>query len=251
MLAETSRGFVDTPASRVIRKAVAIAREEREATLVVGPPGVGKTMTLQRIAGEDRRARLMTATPAASRLRGFLTTVADVFSIHTARDSSLEIQRTLEYALQEPAAEGATLIIDEAQTLELEALKTAFYLSEAVRLPIAFVGNPAVLKRRRSEAAAFDQISDRLFYRETIEITAEDVQAFGVEFNLEGREAYALLVRFGLATSLRQVAALLRSARVRAGACGSILFPHLADALRLLRGMDVATSFIEPKEAGR
>jgi hypothetical protein len=119
-------------------------------------------------------------------------------------------------------------------------MRSILELAENAKLPLTFIGNPAVLKRRRSEAAAFDQIEDRIIYKRTIEVTAADIEAFGVEYNLEGRDAYAALVRYGEATSLRQVAALLVRARLCAGPKGSLTLKHLTEAVGLMQGAEAA-----------
>jgi hypothetical protein len=191
---------------------------------------------------------MLTVMAATSRLKGFLSMVGDAFLINTMGESATEIHRTLEYALCGAAESGFALIVDEVQTLELDALRTLLHLCENARLPLTLACNPAVLKRRRSEAAAFDQISDRLVYRETITVTKEAVQLFGTAFNVEGMDAYEALVRFGLATSLRQVDALLRKAwQCAGGGSAAIRLPHLADALQLLRGADDARKFTAPR----
>lgn len=212
--ADGGERFIDTPTSRIVRSAVEFVRDRRGRALVVGAPGVGKTFTLMDIVRHDDRARLITATPANSKLKSFLGMVANVFHIHTSREHSADIEQTLWWELRRNfAPEGYYLIIDEAQTLELDTFRTAQHL--------------------------FEQLADRLFYHVTVAgHTREDIIAFDVDYNVEGKDAHDLLVRFGLETSLRQVSVLLQEARHVAGPSGSIRLPHLNEALIFLRGPD-------------
>lgn len=243
--------FINTHTSRLIRDGVAHSIDRKSTVLIVGPPGIGKTATLLHIVEQEpTRARMIVVTPATKGVKAFLISVANAFNIMTVREQTHDIQQILCDRLW--GLDHAYLIIDEAQNLDLDAFRTALYLHEETKLPITFVGNPTTLRRVNSKAAAFEQISDRLYHRvELAGVIREDAIAFGVHHNVEGADAYDFLVRFGLKTSLRQLDGLLWEARSRAGARGSIAIGHLVDALGDLRGPEIARDFLTQTKEGR
>jgi hypothetical protein len=134
-------------------------------------------------------------------------------------------------------------MVDEAQNLDLEALRTLLFLNDEFRLPVIIAGNHQVLKQRRTKTSPFETTNGRLFYRVALDdVTREDVVAFAVEYDVVGKDAQELLVRFGVASSLREVAAVLDEARALAGARKPIHLTELHDAISFLRGPEAIRS---------
>lgn len=180
------RRFIETPTSRLIRGLLERSRERPEPCLIVGVPGIGKTATIEDIAASDPFARIVTPTPATARNKPFLQDVAGAFHYSTWRKSTPELQSLLWEGLPARAEEGQYLIIDEAQTLDLDASRSALHPWERARLPEAFVGNPAVLKRTRVADPAFKQFADRLHNQLVIPgPTEKDVDSFGIHYNVD------------------------------------------------------------------
>lgn len=241
--------FVDTHTARMMKAGIDHVLEVGSNLLIVGPPGIGKTATLNHIVQQDGSARLVTVAPANKGMKALLIAIAKVFGVHTGREQTHDIQEIVcDRLCYFP---DNLLLIDEAQNLELDAFRTALYLHEETGLPIVFVGNPTTLKRVYSKHAAFEQISDRLYRRIVLEgVTREDAIAFGVRHNVEGMAAYEYLVRFALKSSIRQLEGMLQEARLQAGPKGSLCLDDLATALSRIRGPEIAQELLTatPKE---
>src|SRR4051794_26457353 len=88
--------FVDTPTSRELRGGVEWVVSRFLCGLIVGPPGIGKTVTLQRIAAEhETRAKLFVASPATSTVRASLIAIAELFGVDWSRRKAAEVESNL------------------------------------------------------------------------------------------------------------------------------------------------------------
>lgn len=228
--------FVATPNAVRIRQEVEWATLARVNILISGPAGTGKTAALTEITRNDMKAALLTITPAQKSMRGTLTLVASAFEWHFNRQHVWQIDGILMDLLPDAAKAGHYLIVDEAQLLHFEAQRQLLAYSDAFGLPIIFAGNDYVLKKTRANAVAYDQIESRITKHIRIKgITAGDIDAFCVEFNVEGIDAYELMRRFGTGRNCRDVVNLLEEA-VRLAGADRIRLPIIREALHCLHG---------------
>ena len=236
-------GYIDTPTSRIIRARI---EQADRPELIKGPPGIGKSATIEHIVATNPHFRFVRITPSRASLKAFFECVGDAFMIRVVARSLKECEDSLWHGLLRRP--DCRLIIDEAQNLNLDAMRSALALFDERQIPVIAVGNSAVLKRtQRRLYAAFDQLADRFGPPlEFTGITRDDVIAFGIAHDVEGKDAYDVLTRYGLeAQSFRQLVRLLEPARELAGSGRPIRFQHLKDALGLLCGPTAARRLIK------
>ncbi|MCP5074143.1 MAG: ATP-binding protein [Rhodobacteraceae bacterium] len=242
---------VDCPTGKLIYSTIREAVDRGECLTIIGPPGCGKSMAVKFAVSIDCNLRYVTATPASAGMKAFLWQVHGAFGVDSMRHSISGLQDNLWVALREIRREASVaLIVDEAQNLDLKTLRTALFLHDEAGLLVILVGNSSVLKKTKTKDAAFDQLADRQGEPLRIPgITRGDIEAFGVLHNVEGVDAYALLVRYGLEEqSFRGVMRLLKSARSLAGSAGSIRHSHLKSALARMLGPAASKRLIKPKD---
>lgn len=88
-------------------------------------------------------------------------------------------------------------------------------------LPLVLSGNAAAIKMTRANAAAFDEIADRVSQWGGLASSNDaDIPLIGMEHGVEGVEAYRMLVAYGSRGSIRTSVKLLDVARGLAGPGG-------------------------------
>ena len=242
--------FVMTATYRRIEAAYEAALSARlvEPVAIIGEPGVGKTTALAHIARSRSKVAFITITPANRRLKSMLMMLIDAFDILTDAFYTADLAGVLEHNLGDKAAFGWTLIVDEVQLLDAEAVFQLCKYCELFLLPLILAGNSHSLHRTRANASAIDQVRSRIGRWVTIDgVSTEDLREFAVDANVEGKEAHALVVAYGLKQSLREVARLLAEARDIAGESGSIRLPALHEALASILGPKRAGEFLKQK----
>jgi DNA transposition AAA+ family ATPase len=176
--------------------------------------------------------------------------IADAFGIfvHDRGRNSYDVYASITMGVQERAAAGKYLIVDEAQRLHLDTLREIFDLWEYYGLPIILCGNNEVAKKTRTGASTFDQISSRIGKEVSLTVLEpNDFVLLGVERNVEGKEAYDAIMQYGMKTSMREVAQLLDAARIAAGERGSIKFDHVRAAAEYSFGSKKARKLLSPE----
>jgi len=230
--------FVETPTARSMRQLAEWAILAGCVVLLSGPAGVGKTAALAEIARRDRRAALLTMTPAQRSMRGTLVGVAAAFEWQCSRQHIWDIDDVLKSLVPGAVEAGRYLVVDEAQLLHHDVQRQLLSYYDAFGLPIIFAGNDHALKKTRANAAAFDQIASRIAKHLRIKgITAGDIDAFGIEFNVEGKDAYEALRHFGAGRNCRDLMNLLEEAHRLAGT-ERIQLPIIREAVHCLHGPD-------------
>jgi hypothetical protein len=221
--------FVETPTARTIFQEVEFAVSTGNHCLITGRAGVGKTAALTELARRDRRAAYMTMLPAQASLRGVIRAAGAAFGHDCTRQHIYQIDEDFRYRVLPLIVEQERyLIVDEAQMLPLLAVRQLQAYADHAQLygmgsmPIVFAGNEFTLKRTRANAEGHDQIISRIGNGHRPlhikGISAGDVEAFCVEFAVEGMDAYAVMRDFGKGRNCRVVLSVLEEAQRLAGA---------------------------------
>ena len=101
------RRFVDTPTAQMVLGVVNTVANGRVNALITGPAGMGKTEVLKEAARRDKRAAMITATPAEKSLRAVLSLVLEVFDLSAFQDSDTALMAAaLRHELPNRAARG-------------------------------------------------------------------------------------------------------------------------------------------------
>jgi DNA transposition AAA+ family ATPase len=228
--------MVETQTANIIRERVAAAIRSADPIAILGPSGIGKTTVLAAIARGQAGARFVTVQPALNSMFNVLSMIADAFGAAVMKRYPGELADILSYHMPDAVERGDFLILDEVQTMPANVLRQVLTLNDLFRLPIILAGNEYALKRTRANAAAFDQIDSRTDKLHLSGSSEADVQAFCIDRNVEGCDAFELAARFGLQRSLRELVKMLDEARRFAGPTGSLRRGHIFDALSSLLG---------------
>ncbi len=242
--------FVRTSTVQLIEEAFATAIAARlvEPVAIVGEPGVGKTTALAEIARTRGSVAFITVTPTDRRLKATLAMVVDALRIPTDAFYAADLASALEYNLASYVDSGWSLIVDEVQLLDAEAVFQLCKYSELFRLPLILAGNSHSLKRTRANASAIEQVRSRIGRWLVIDgVSTDDLREFAIDANVEGKDAHELVIRYGRKQSLREVVRLLDAARGFAGEAGSIRLPALQEALASILGPKRAQEVYLPR----
>ncbi len=234
---ELKRRFVDIAASREVRKAMEIASDiPLYPVLISSKPGMGKTTALQHYSMENGRFYCEVG-QASKNTKGMLKMLIDAMGYSTGYQYIKDLTETAVERLSVKNFGHKMIIVDEVQTLELSAFRELLRLQEICGFSLVLSGNDKRLARTRIHDSALDQIVSRLGLR--VELgppTEEDCRNIGIDFNVEGKDTYEALRKFGRQTSVRDLVRLLTFAEQLRGASGSIQMHHLKTAFLTIYG---------------
>ena len=227
--------FIETSVSRRVRNIIDFAVEMVENSVIMGAPGVGKTMALNAYTSNEVRIAHLTITKVTARsMRELLSCLCRQLEISTWGTQSIyELERTLRhYQLGD-----WMIIIDEAQMLPLDHLRQLLSLSTTDKngqLRFVFCGNEEVLKQVNTESGALGQIARRMKFREDIRsIDDADSDVLTNSFGVEGLDAYNTMRAIGRRFHADGVVSVLRLAR-RYAQGETIKQRHILDVLDVL-----------------
>ena len=213
--------FIETSIFRAIDGAVTYARATKRAAAIIGPPGIGKTVALERIAATVGRATYVRISATQGTGKAAFRLLADAFDIARAgRESTDSLWRGLEDHFASIAywKTQEFLLVDEAQQLDLNVLKELVDLPSRFGFPVIVCGNADLLKRSRVDRGAYEQISSRCAKRLLLKAPLdEDLVSIAVDFDVYGADARAAAVAYGQNTSIRELVQLLEDARAFVG----------------------------------
>lgn len=242
--------FVHTTASRQIKDAIAAAIDLGYPTLITGEPGTGKTTALLYHTAQFTGVYCQVGY-ASRTVKGMYQMLLDAHGIAVDRAFLKELSELVYWQLK-PAFEaerGRLLIVDEVQTLDLSALRELLNIQETCRIPLVLSGNIERLARTKSHDSALEQINSRIGMRVRLgKPFPEDCRDLAIEFNVEGKDAYAAVEAYGARTSIRDLVKLLEVAERITGGVGSIKLGTLEHALLTLNGDQDALSLIVTEE---
>ena len=192
-----------------------LARRNSAAFAIVGEPGTGKTTALRAYCANDPKAHLFTASHPQRTVTAVLMEISTLFGIPSYKQSQNVLYQNLVYNFEVRGTRGEYLVIDEFQDLHHDAKRTVFKFNDHYGLPLILAGNRDVLRRTRSAASGFDQISDRVrYWLELAGPTRGDIEAFCIDYNV-ALAAHPFMIEFGQGRSLRDITNVLSEARDR------------------------------------
>lgn len=219
--------YVETRAARQLRAALGTAVQLGCPVLAVGDAGLGKTVALKRIAAETGAAYCEVAQHTKN-IKPMFQLLHDAFGIY----QTSKFVYDLALALKRQIGSKTPLIVDEYQNFAPTVLRELLHIQEHCGFPLLLVGNRERLAGGRRDAGALDQIASRLPYTVAVgKPTRDDCVNIGVEYNVEGRDAYEALANYGQGTSLRSLCFLLDMCAAATGGRGSIALRHIETAL--------------------
>lgn len=207
----------------------------RDLGLIVGPPGIGKTLALRRFAA-DHLALVHTVSVHEGHPKSVLIELAKLLGLD-AGGRQTELVARIRKALKHTER---LFIFDEAQHLQSDALEMLRQLRDECGFGMVWCGNPKVLSRLKAgQEAAFAQIWSRVGI--TADFTmlgeqelAEDVRALAEARGWTDPDVHTRLLRVAVRGGfLRSADKLLNLGSSLAGD-GVTTAAHLAEASEML-----------------
>lgn len=229
--------FINIGSSLEIRKAMEIARDiPNYPVLISSKPGMGKTTALKHHA-KEMGGYYCEVGQSSKSVKGMLTMLIDAVGFPSSYKHVKDLNDTAIELLSVHIHGPTLMLVDEVQILELTAFRELLRVHEATGISLVLSGNDRRLARTRIYDSALDQIVSRLGLR--VELgppNEEDTRSIGIDFNVEGRDAYSALHNFGRKTSVRDLVRLLVFAEQLRGQTGSIHIHHLKMAFLTIYG---------------
>lgn len=142
----TAPDFVVTPTAQEIWIRLQIAQTMAGLCVIVGGPGIGKTMTLERYARDIPNVWLVTMDPSTAGVGTCLREIVDELRLPEKSGSGLV--RAIGGFLK---GKGALLMIDEAQHLSITALDTIRTIRDKYQVGLVLCGNETVYARMEGD----------------------------------------------------------------------------------------------------
>ncbi len=205
----------ETTIVREVNQQAEYVRTFKRAGALIGSAGIGKSYACQWIAQNDRNVVYCSAANART-----LSFKAATKALLAGFGHAVNFEHTdrlwdfVEDYAADLARDCGMLIFDEAHRLPLNFLLDVVDFPERYALPVMIVGNPALLMRTRINAGAMDQIASRC--ARTIALrqpVRDDFVAIAAEYDVIGQDAREAAARYGAASSIRDLVAMLQAAR--------------------------------------
>ncbi len=173
----TPPGYVPTPTSSQLVETLLYAQMMPEMVVVTLGAGMGKTMTAQFYRDSRPHAYLVTMRPTTSTVHGMLLEFAQALDVHETNPAKLD--RALGDKLKRNGR-NTLLIVDEAQSLNDNAVNQLRYFLDIYGVGIALLGNEELYGRFGGSKAtpAYAQIHRRIGKRlRRLQPTQGDIDA--------------------------------------------------------------------------
>ncbi|MEX0971495.1 MAG: AAA family ATPase [Paracoccaceae bacterium] len=207
-------GFVPTPSTLEFMDSLRFAHTLPDIALIVGPPGIGKTMAAMHYRDITPNVLMITASPATSKGNTILRELAGALGIVHGMPAAL-----YERVLKELERNRPLIIVDEVQHLEMQALEQLRSIHDRLQVGLALLGNETVHSRITSgiNESAHAQLISRVGFRiRKASANPRDVDilidAWGIERDAEAAETLRLIAK--RAGALRVMTKVLQLASV-------------------------------------
>lgn len=231
--------YIDTPTARAIANVLqtSMDRPDIGIGLIVGTPGLGKTMAL-RIFAKDNHAALCTMSPLTATANAGMLHVSNTLAERVRGGAGLygpAFRKFQECGMaqrfkQANLDDRALLMIDEAQSMSFELIESLRHVYDTTGIGLVLVGNP--LFKSRTREAPFAQLSSRLGAQLVMDGPMEgDIAAVCAHYKIAGARQLRQLEKLaqnggGLRTAIK----VIRQADQIAKA-GRTIEPHHIDAV--------------------
>lgn len=228
--------FAEIRAVQQVRAALKTATTLRFPVLVIGDAGLGKTTALQQVARETGAAYCVFSQHTKA-VKGMFRLLLSAYKLPEHSHFTYELGNQCLRQLDNGDGGTPPLLVDEYQNLAPTVLRELLHVHEHCGFPLVLAGNRARLAGTRKDAGALDQIESRIGMRvHIVRPTAADWTSIGVEYNVEGKDAYSAIANYGANTSLRQLCFLLDACVASIEGVGSIQLRHIESAVVALYG---------------
>lgn len=238
-------GIVETDAVRIVREAAYTSQAVGYATRIVGVPGTGKSTALWHVAKEmggsyceitgaqkniKSMYELLLRSVGAYRGTKYISDLAEE-AFHSLSPRTGFDDKTGDWG-----SFPRIIFVDEIQTLELTAFRELLRVQERCHLTLVLAGNAERLAGSNRDKATLSQIESRILPPLYLPgPSARDCELIGTMFNVEGKDAYKLLVAYGMATNFRALVQLLEVALRLTADISGVRSEHIQRAIKFMK----------------
>lgn len=178
----TAPEFVETPTAKAIIATITYAQLAADYGLVVGEPGIGKTMALENFRDSRPNAWLATMSPATEGPVPMLKAIGFVLGLCSPAVGAIEMSQKIVTHLR---GTRGVLILDEAQHLGQKALDELRAIIDASKIGLVLAGDTTL----REKISAFSQLSSRIGKNAPIGgLSAADSTALARSLGIDGTD---------------------------------------------------------------
>lgn len=174
-------GFVATSAAGRIAAGLGHAQATADLVVVIGAPGVGKTVTLENFRQTGSSVWLATMSPDTSGKVPMLEELGFAMGLNLTGGAA-KMRREIAARVRNT---GGLIVIDEAQHLDARAIETLRGIHDATRTGMVLCGNPKLLVN----VSQLSQVYSRVGRKVTLgKPSRADVVAVLKQFDIAGRD---------------------------------------------------------------
>jgi DNA transposition AAA+ family ATPase len=156
--AKRPQGFVETSVAKRMLVVVRTAVETKSIGLVVGPAGMGKTLTAKAAASIYTGSIYLRVTQSERRNTGLIASLARMLGVPARGTISITHRLVIEHL----SGTGRPLLIDEAHALQASAIDALRDIHDEAEVPIVLWGTHDVRRKVNDTEAWYGQLNSRI-----------------------------------------------------------------------------------------